>query len=83
MIVKDEEAFLGQAIESAKGWADELIVVDTGSTDRTPEIAATHGAQVHHLEWSGFSDARNHSIDLASGRWILILDVGNRRERNP
>ena len=51
MIVKNEERFLGQCLASVKDIADELIVIDTGSTDRTVEIAVEHGAQVGHFEW--------------------------------
>ena len=51
MIVKNEERFLGQCLASVKDIANELIVIDTGSTDRTVEIAREHGAQVGHFEW--------------------------------
>jgi tetratricopeptide (TPR) repeat protein len=59
-----------------KGLADELIVIDTGSTDRTMQIAREHGAQVGHFEWcNDFAAARNASIAPATGDWILFLDA--------
>ena len=76
MIVKNEERFLGQCLASVKDIADELIVIDTGSTDRTIEIAREHGAQVGHFEWcNDFAAARNVSIAPATGDWILFLDA--------
>jgi tetratricopeptide (TPR) repeat protein len=76
MIVKNEERFLGQCLASVKDIADELIVIDTGSTDRTVEIAREHGAQVGHFEWcNDFAAARNASIASATGDWILFLDA--------
>ena len=60
MIVRDEEEFLARCLESVEGLADQIVVVDTGSTDRTIEIANTHGADVHHFEWiEDFAAARN------------------------
>ena len=76
MIVRDEEKYLGQALESCQPFADEVIVVDTGSHDRTIDIAMAHGAKVTHFEWADdFSLARNFSISQAAGEWILILDA--------
>ncbi len=79
MMVKNEEEFLEDALESAKPWADELIVVDTGSTDRTVEIAEEHGATVSHFEWcDDFSAARNETLRRSTARWNLILDADER-----
>ena len=76
MIVKNEERFLGQCLASVKDIADEVIVIDTGSTDRTIEIAREHGAQVGHFEWcNDFAAARNASIAPATGDWILFLGL--------
>ena len=76
MIVKNEERFLGQCLASVKDIAHELIVIDTGSTDRTVEIALEHGAQVGHFEWcNDFAAARNASIAPATGDWIVFLDA--------
>src|SRR5438034_11627278 len=76
MIVKNEEENLGRCLASVSGIADELIVVDTGSTDRTVEIARQHGAQVYHFKWcDDFAAARNVSLQHATGRWCLHLDA--------
>src|SRR4051812_29993596 len=76
MIVKDEEEMLPRCLAAAKPAVDEMIVVDTGSTDRTVEIAKEFGATVLHHEWSGdFSAARNVSLEAASGDWIIYLDA--------
>jgi tetratricopeptide (TPR) repeat protein len=76
MIVKDEEEFILQAIESVKALAYQVVVVDTGSTDRTVALAESLGAEVHHFEWNdNFSDARNYSLEHVTGDWVLILDA--------
>ncbi len=76
MIVKNEERFLAQALRSAQDVVDEMIVVDTGSTDRTIEIAKSFGALVVEREWRhDFAWARNQAIELATKRWILVLDA--------
>jgi tetratricopeptide (TPR) repeat protein len=75
MIVKNEEAMLPRCLASVKDWVDEIVVVDTGSTDRTVEIAQTHGARVYHHPWEGdFSKHQNQSVDYASGSWVLQMD---------
>jgi glycosyltransferase involved in cell wall biosynthesis len=76
MIVKDEEAMLGRTLEAARGAVDEIVVVDTGSTDRTVEIAQEHGARVLHHQWDGdFAAARNVSFEAATGDWVMYLDA--------
>lgn len=76
MIVKDEEAHLPACLKSVQGVVDEVIVVDTGSTDRTKEIAKDHGAQVFDLKWKDdFSAARNFAIEKATMDWVLIMDA--------
>jgi len=75
MIIKDEQKHLARCLASAKPIVDEMIVVDTGSADRSKDIAVTFGAQVYDYEWhNDFAAARNFSISRASGEWILILD---------
>ena len=76
MIVKNEEDYLEHCIESVRTVVDEIIVVDTGSNDNTVEIARRLGAKVYSFPWNeDFSEARNHSLKLASGDWILVLDA--------
>ncbi|MFA6110695.1 MAG: glycosyltransferase, partial [Candidatus Latescibacterota bacterium] len=76
MIVRNEEARLARCLESARGAVDEIVVVDTGSTDRTVEIARGFGARLGHFPWcDDFAAARNASLNLATGDWILWLDA--------
>jgi tetratricopeptide (TPR) repeat protein len=76
MIVKDEAANLPACLDSVRDLVDELIVVDTGSTDQTPEIARTRGARVVHFPWrDDFAAARNAGLDAAGGDWIFWLDA--------
>ena len=79
LIVRDEAEHLGGCLDSLDGLVDEIVVVDTGSTDGSPGIAASAGAQVTHLPWRGdFSAARNAAIDRCRGRWILYIDADER-----
>ena len=76
MIARDEERFLGECLKRAAPLADEIIVVDTGSKDRTVAIAESFGAKVLHREWTDdFSAPRNVGIDAATGDWIMVLDA--------
>jgi glycosyltransferase involved in cell wall biosynthesis len=76
MIVRDEERVLRRALNSVKGLADEMVVVDTGSKDNTVAIAREMGAKTAFFQWNDhFADARNYSMDQATGDWILILDA--------
>ena len=76
LIVKNEERFLGQCLASVKGLAHQIVVVDTGSTDRTVEIAREHGAEVHSFAWcDDFSAARNAALEHVTGDWVLMLDA--------
>ncbi len=75
MIAKNESGTIGRCLQSAKDLVDEIIVVDTGSTDDTVDIARYMGATVIEAEWQDdFSLARNASLDRATGDWILFLD---------
>ncbi|MFP4529432.1 MAG: glycosyltransferase [Candidatus Kapaibacterium sp.] len=79
MIVKNEEEMLPGCLESVRNVADEFIVVDTGSTDSTREIARNLGAKVYEYEWADdFADARNESLRHATGRWALYIDADER-----
>lgn len=76
LIVKNEKANLSRCLTSAKPYVDEIIVVDTGSIDGTPELAAEYGAKVSYFEWcDDFAAARNYAISQASGDWILMPDA--------
>ena len=78
MIVKNGEEHLAQTLESAKAICDELVVLDTGSTDKTVEIAESFGAKVFHYDWiDDFGAARNASLSHCTGDWILWLDCGD------
>jgi glycosyltransferase involved in cell wall biosynthesis/predicted Zn-dependent protease len=76
LIVKNEEKFLGQCLKSIRGLATQIVVVDTGSTDRTVEIAKEFGAEVYTFTWGDdFSSARNAALEHATGDWVLVLDA--------
>lgn len=76
MIVKNEERFLEQCLASVAHLVDEINIVDTGSTDRTVEIAQRFGARIEHRPWrDDFGWARNEALAMATKRWILQLDA--------
>ena len=74
IMAKNEEAVIARCIGSVN-WADEVLVIDSGSTDRTREIAASLGASVYEQPWLGFSAQRNRGAELARHDWILFLDA--------
>jgi len=76
LIVKNEERFLGRCLKSVGDLASQIVVVDTGSTDRTVEIAKEHGAEIYAFAWcDDFSAARNAALEHATGDWVLMLDA--------
>ncbi|MGR3311299.1 MAG: tetratricopeptide repeat protein [Candidatus Brocadiales bacterium] len=76
MIVRNEARWLPECLNSVKGLVDEMIVVDTGSTDETVKIAEGYGARVLHKSWDdNFSESRNYALKHATGDWILHLDA--------
>jgi glycosyltransferase involved in cell wall biosynthesis len=76
MIVKNEEACLGRCLKSVQEFVDEIIIVDTGSKDRTVEIAEDYGARIYRHPWENdFSKHRNQSLSYATGDWIFQLDA--------
>ena len=77
IITLDEEEHIGPAIDSA-AWADEVLVVDSGSTDRTMEIARSKGARVLTRAWTGYVDQKNFAADQAAHDWIFSLDADER-----
>ncbi len=76
MIVRDEEEMLPRCLEAIKDGVDEMVIVDTGSRDKTVEIAESYGARVLHHTWTGdFGEARNVGLDAATGDWLIIVDA--------
>ena len=83
MIVRDEEHLLGACLDSVKDCVDNVVIVDTGSIDRTVEIAQAFNSQlptqVHHFTWcDDFSAARNAALKYVTGDWVLVLDADER-----
>lgn len=79
VIVRNETAFIEGCLKSVRDFVDEMILVDTGSTDGTGDLARGLGAAVYEFPWTGdFSAARNHSLAQAKGQWILVLDADER-----
>jgi tetratricopeptide (TPR) repeat protein len=79
MIVRDEQDVLADSIESVRSIVDEIVILDTGSRDRTVEIAQQAGATVHRIPWKNhFGAARNQCLQHVTGQWVLWLDAGER-----
>ncbi len=76
MIAKNEEELLPGCLRSIRDWVDEIIIVDTGSEDRTIEIAKEYGAKIYKQKWADdFSAPRNLSLQKASSDWIFVIDA--------
>ena len=76
IIVKNEEQNIANAITSIQSIANEIIVIDTGSEDKTAEVCTRLGCEVYHHSWTdNFSDARNTAIKYSRGEWILVIDA--------
>ena len=76
MIVRDEATRIEACLRSVQDFVDEMVVVDTGSTDETVALAQACGARVEHLEWPGdFAPARNAALEHVKGDWVLVLDA--------
>ncbi len=80
IICRDEAQQIKACLESIS-WADEIIVVDSGSTDGTREIAETFTPHVHDVPWKGFGPQKNNALSLATGDWVLSIDADERAER--
>ena len=77
VITRNEAANIEGALESVK-WADEIVVVDSRSSDNTVEIARRHAARIEIQDWKGYSAQRNYAAEIASHDWILALDADER-----
>lgn len=76
IVAKNEEAYIFDCIQELKGIADEVIVADIGSTDRTAELARAAGADTYKIRWNqNYSEAKNICLDHAKGRWVLFLEA--------
>jgi glycosyltransferase involved in cell wall biosynthesis len=76
IIVKNEEKNLPRCLDSVKELVDEIVVLDTGSTDNTVAIAKNYGAKVHYFKWcNDFAIARNKALQYLTGDWVLVLDA--------
>lgn len=75
IVAQNEERTIGRVIDAAAPLCSEIILVDSGSTDKTKEIAAQKGAQVIHQDWLGYARQKNFAMDLARMPWILSLDA--------
>ncbi len=75
IVANNEERTVGDVLRSVSGIADEVVFLDSGSTDRTPEIAREFGVRFYHQDWLGFAAQKNRAIELATGEWILSLDA--------
>ncbi|MBK8944991.1 MAG: glycosyltransferase family 2 protein [Ignavibacteriae bacterium] len=83
MIVKNEEKYLQECLESVKDIVDEIVIVDTGSTDKTLEIAKQFSSKILHFNWiNNFSAARNFALSKSTCDWILYLDADERLSNN-
>jgi glycosyltransferase involved in cell wall biosynthesis len=79
LITRNEEVNLADCLRSLEGVAQQIVVVDTDSTDRTLEIAQNYGAVIAQpADWPGFGPQKNRALDLATGDWILSLDADER-----
>ena len=77
--MRDEAAMIGGCLDSLRGHVDEIVIVDTGSVDATPQIVASHDVRLIHQEWTGdFSAARNRALEAVSGDWVLYIDADER-----
>lgn len=77
IITKNEAASIKDCLESV-AWADEIIVVDSGSTDKTVEICESFSAKVYVTDWPGFGPQKNRAIDYATQTWLLSIDADER-----
>jgi glycosyltransferase involved in cell wall biosynthesis len=75
IVAQDESRTIARVLQAVKGLATEILLVDSGSTDGTPQIATENGARVVHQDWLGYAAQKNFAMDMAVGDWILSLDA--------
>jgi glycosyltransferase involved in cell wall biosynthesis len=75
LVVQNEQENLPRVLQSVQGIADEIVVVDGGSTDRTPEIAREYGARLFPRAYTDQSDQKNYAVSLAAHDWVFVLDA--------
>jgi glycosyltransferase involved in cell wall biosynthesis len=75
IVARDEERTVAQVLAAIQEIADEIVFLDSGSRDRTPEIAKSFGVRFYHQDWLGYAEQKNKAIELATGEWILSLDA--------
>ncbi|OVE77475.1 hypothetical protein BVX98_02715 [bacterium F11] len=78
IITKNEERDIEDCLKSAKGLAGEIVIVDSGSGDRTLEICKRYTDQIYHRDWTGYSDQKQFALEKAKGPWILNIDSDER-----
>ena len=77
IITHNEEKNIRDALESVK-WADEIVVVDSGSTDKTQEICREYTDKIYSFEWHGFSEQKNRAVSFTTQPWVFVLDADER-----
>ena len=75
IVAKNEERIIGRTLDAVRTIADEMLVVDSGSEDKTIEIASGKGARVVHQDWLGYAGQKNFALSLAKADWLLSLDA--------
>src|SRR5271170_3095355 len=75
IVAQNEDRTIAAVLAAVTAIADEIIFLDSGSTDRTAEIAKSFGVRFYHQDWLGYAEQKNKAIDMASGEWILSLDA--------
>jgi len=75
IVAQNEERTVAAVLAAVTEIADEVVFLDSGSTDRTVESAKSFGVRFYHQDWLGYAEQKNKAIDLASGEWILSLDA--------
>jgi glycosyltransferase involved in cell wall biosynthesis len=75
IVARDEERTVARVLAAVREIADEIVFLDSGSRDRTPEIAKSFGVRFYHQDWLGYAEQKNKAIDIATGEWVLSLDA--------